>query len=277
VSLKQALQGKLSKKELEKLRASFDIVGDIAIIEIAKGLAKKEKIIANELLKTNSSIKTVAKKVGGHIGKYRVQPLKIIAGPKKTEAEVRESGVRMLVDVAKCYFSPRLGHERLRIAKQIKKGEEVLVMFSGVAPYQLVFAKHSPAKIIYGVELNPVAHKYALKNVLLNNFGNKIVLFKGDAKKIVPQLAKSGKKFDRIVMPLPKSGENFLSAALKAAKKGATIHFYSFLPEGKFSEAEEKITKACSSSKRKCKILRIVKAGQQGPRMWRICADFRVL
>lgn len=274
MSLKQALARKLTKKELGKLRASFDVVGDIAIIEIAKGLSKKEKIIADEILKTNKNVKTVAKKVGGHVGKYRLQRLKIILGPKKTETEARESGLRMQLDVSKCYFSPRLSHERLRIASQIKKGEEVLVMFSGVAPYPLVFAKHSPARIIYGIELNPVAHKYATKNVLLNNLGNKIILFKGDAKKVVPKL---NKKFDRIVMPLPKGGESFLATALKAAKKGAAIHFYDFLPEGEFEKAKKKIATACKKAKKKCGIIRIVKAGQQAPRMWRVCADFRVL
>ncbi len=277
MNLKQALAKKLTKKELEILRGSFDVIGDIAVIEIAKGLSKKEKLIANELIKLNKNIKTVAKKVGGHEGKYRIQKLKIILGPKKTEAEFRESGLRMQLDVSKCYFSPRLGHERLRIASQIKKGEEVLVMFSGVAPYPLVFARHSPAKMIYGVELNPVAHKYALKNIVLNKLAGKIQLFKGDARKIVPKLVKSGKKFDRIVMPLPKQAEKFLGSGLKAAKKGATVHLYAFYPEKKIEEAKQAIAAACKKAKKRCKLIRIAKVGQQGPRIWRICADFRVL
>ena len=277
MNLKQALAKKLTKKELEKLRCAFDIVGNIAIIEIAKGLSKKEKIIARELIKLNKSIKTVAKKVGGHEGKYRIQKLKVILGSKNTETEFKESGLRMQLDAAKTYFSPRLGHERLRIASQIKKGEEVLVMFSGVAPYPLVFARHSPAKMIYGIELNPNAHKYALKNIILNKLAGKIQLFKGDAKKVVPKLVKSGKKFDRIVMPLPKQAEKFLGTALKAAKKGATIHIYSFYPEKDIGKAKQKIAAACKKAKKSCKLLRIAKVGQQGPRVWRICADFKVL
>lgn len=276
MNLKQALAKKLTQKELEVLRGAFDIVGDIAIIEIAKGLSKKEKIIASELAKLNKNIKTVAKKVGGHEGKYRIQKLKIILGPKKTETEFREYGLRMRLDVSKCYFSPRLGHERVRIASQIKKGEEVLVMFSGVAPYPLVFAKHSPAKMIYGVELNPAAHKYALKNTALNKLTGKIQLFKGDVKKVVPKLVKAGKKFDRIVMPLPKQAEKYLGIGLKAAKKGAIVHLYSFYPEKEIGKAKQKITAACKKAKKSCRLLRIVKVGQQGPRIWRICADFRV-
>ena len=42
-NLKEALKGKLSKKEMKILIASFDSVGDIAVIQIPKGLEKKKK------------------------------------------------------------------------------------------------------------------------------------------------------------------------------------------------------------------------------------------
>lgn len=273
MNLKQALKGRLTKKELEIVRRSFDIIGDIAVIEIPRQLVKKQKIIAQTLLKTHKNIKVVAKKSGGHLGVYRVQKLVILAGERRKTTEHKESGLRMKLDVEKCYFSPRLGTDRLRIAKQVKK-EDVLVMFSGVAPYVLVIAKHSKTKKVIGVEINPTAHKYALENIKLNKLGAKAEVFKGNVKTVVPKLKQ---KFDRILMPLPKTADKFLSLALSVAKKGSVIHFYDFQPEKSFAKASEKVKKACKKAKRKCKVLRIVACGQAKAREYRVCVDVKIL
>jgi hypothetical protein len=45
---------------------------------------------------------------------------------------------------------------RKNVASFVKKGERVLVMFAGVAPFPIVIAKHSKAKEIYSVELGNV-------------------------------------------------------------------------------------------------------------------------
>ena len=42
MNLREALKKKLSSKELKALKTSFDIIGDILIIEIPKELKKKE-------------------------------------------------------------------------------------------------------------------------------------------------------------------------------------------------------------------------------------------
>jgi len=217
-------------------------------------------------------VKVVVKKVGGHIGRLRLQKFKILAGEKRKTAFYRESGVKMKVHIEKVYFSPRFGTERLRIAKQIKKGEEVLVMFSGAAPFPLVFVKNSGAKEIIGVELNKEGHKLAEENVKLNKFKN-IRLYCGDVREVVPKLKR---KFDRVCMPLPKGGEAFLDIALRAVNKGGVIHFYDFLHEDAFDLAKEKVKEACGAAKKKCRVLGLTKCGQQSPRVWRICVDFRV-
>jgi tRNA (guanine37-N1)-methyltransferase len=273
-TLKEALKNKLTKKEREFLVTSYDVIGDIAIIEIPDELLKKEKIIAQTLLKTDKKLKVVAKKVGMHKGEYRLQKVKVLAGEKRKETEYKESSAKMRLNIEKVYFSPRFGTERLRLAKLVKEGEEVLIMFSGIAPFPLVIAKNSKPKVIYAIEINPIAHKYALENIKINKIEDKIKLYEGDVRLIVPQLKK---KFDRIAMPLPKGGEDFLDVAIKAAKKGAIIHFYDFLHEDAFEQAKEKVKAACKLAKKKYKILDLVKCGQQSPRIYRICVDFKIL
>ena len=169
------------------------------------------------------------------------------------------------------YFSVRLSTERKRVIDLVQDGEDVLVMFSGVGPYSIGIAKNKKPKEVYSVEINPAAFKYQKENILLNKAEN-VRLFKGDVKKIVPKLKK---KFDRILMPLPRGAESFLGTALKAAKKGAIVHFYDFLHEDEFKKAEEKISKACKKAGKKFKIIGMVKCGQFGPGIFRICVDFR--
>lgn len=274
-SLKESLRKKLTKKQLELLPSSYDMVGDIIIFaDFPKELGKKEKLIAEKLLELHKNMKVVYKKIGKYSGKYRTPKLKIIAGEKRKETTHKENNVRMMLNVENCYFSPRLSNERKRISGQIKKNEDVLIMFSGVAPYPLVVAKNSKPKIVYAVEINPKAHKYAVENIKLNKLDDKIKLFKGDVKNIVPKL---NKKFDRVAMPLPKGAENYLDLAIKAVKKNGIIHFYDFLHENQFDEAVNKIDAACKKAKKKYNILKLVKCGQFGPGIYRICVDFKVL
>lgn len=187
MKLKQILKNKLTKKELSLVPTSFDTIGDIILFnEFPKQLIKKEKLIANILLKQFNNIKVIAKKTGKYSGKYRLSKIKIIAGENRKETTHRENNCLINLDIEKCYFSSRLANERLRIAKQVKN-ESVLVMFSGVGVYPLVISKNSKAKEIYAIEINPTAHEYAKHNIILNKSKN-IKLFFGDVKYILPSI-----------------------------------------------------------------------------------------
>ncbi len=273
-NLKYYLKNKLTKKELEFAPSSFDVVGDIVIFsEIPKELAKREKTIGNTILDNYHHIKTVLKKTKKYSGRFRTPKLKVIAGENKKATTHRENDVLVKLDVEKVYFSARMSSERKRIAGLVKPGESVLVMFSGCGIYPLVIAKNTKCKEVYGIEINPVAHGYALENAKKNRLESNVKLFFGDVNKVMPKLKK---KFDKILMPLPKGGENFLGLALRYARKNSTIHFYDFLHEDEFYKAVNKVKEACSKQNKKCRILNIVKCGQYSPRFYRICVDFVV-
>ncbi len=265
--LREVLKGKLSSDELSLIRKSYDAIGDVAIIEIDKKLLKKKKVIADVFREVHKSIKSVIRKIGGHEGKYRVQKYEVLFGGKNLETLYKENGIIVKLDVSKVYFSPRLAQERLRVAKSVKKNEDVLVMFSGVGVYCFVIARHSKAGEIYGIEINPHAHKYAVESLGLNKSRN-VKLFLGDVRKVVPKLKK---KFDRIIMPLPASSLKFLDLALNYVKRNGIIHLYFFSDESGAGSVADTIKSKC-----RCKVLKIVKCGQQSPRIYRWCIDFRV-
>lgn len=237
-SMADALKGILSKNEMQMLVNSFDIIGDIAIVEIPQALEKKEREIAKALVKVHKIVRVVAKKQGIMEGEYRTRKLKIIFGENRTETLYIENGVRMMLDIAKVYFSPRLSFERRRIAFQVKEGEKILALFAGVGPFPLAIAQKKKCKII-AIELNPIAVKYLKKNTELNKLSD-IHAICGDVRKIVP--CDYPNYADRILMPLPKGAEEFLDIAYKGAKNNAIVHFYTFVnAKNPFGEAEEKI------------------------------------
>lgn len=273
-SLKEVLKNKLTKKEQSVLIKSFDSLGNIAVIEMPKELEKKEKLIGNTIIKLNKSIKTVCKIAGPHKGKYRVQPLKIIAGEKNFIAEYKESNCKFIFDVRKVFFSPRLSNERLRVSKLIKKGETVGCFFAGVGPYPIVFSKNSEMKKAVAVELNPFAVKFLRKNIELNKVKKKIEVIKGDVNKLGAKLKNS---FDRIVMPMPHGGETFLKQTLKALKKNGVIHFYQVLPkETAFEQAIKRAEKECIKQKREFVLLNKRQARPFSASKIQVVIDFKV-
>jgi len=100
-----------------KIPSSYDMVGDILIVEVPDEFKKNEKKIAEKLLKEHKQIKTVVKKKGIHSGRFRLQKYVVIAGEKRKETEYKENSVRIRLNIEKTYFSSRLSTERLRIAK----------------------------------------------------------------------------------------------------------------------------------------------------------------
>lgn len=225
---------------LENLR-SFDVIGDIAIVEIPEEYSNLEKEIGEAILNSHKNINTVLRKDSSVHGEYRVRNTRYICGENKTETLHKEKGVKLKVDVSKVYFSPRLSHERERILEQVKDNEVILGLFSGVGPFPLILAKHKNVKA-YSIELNPLGHKYALENIKLNKLEKKVIAVEGDVREILKKKEYQNIA-DRVTMPLPKDAINFLDCVAPACKKNAIIHFYAFSSVEELPSLEKQILK----------------------------------
>lgn len=220
-SLKEALEGKLSEEEVRNLVTSFDIIGDIAVIEVPEELEDKEELIGKAMMKVHPSVSTVCKRESKTLGKYRIRPVKVIAGEEKTKAIHKENNVRIQVDLNKMYFNPRLSNERKIVSSKVEEGEEIGYLFAGAGPFALVIAQNNPEVKITAVELNPDAYEYLKENILLNKFSGTIKPIQMDVMDL------EGFDFDRVIMPLPLTSEDFLKAVLKNVHEGSVIHYYS--------------------------------------------------
>ena len=266
-SLKEALSDKLSVEKLVLVPTSFDIIGDIAILELDELLLDDKQLIGDVLLDTFKNIRVVLLKAGKVDTEYRVPELKVIAGEGRTETVHKEHGLRYKLDVAKAYFSPRLSRERMRVVEQIGKDERVLVMFAGVGPYAILAQKLSGASGV-AVELNAIGCEYMRKNVLLNHVDVDISC--GDVRDIVPDQG----LFDRIIMPLPKDSADYLDITIPALKKDGIIHFYVFASSP--LDASGNAVESAGSLGHVIEILDTVECGSYSPCLSRYCVDFKV-
>lgn len=225
--LRQLLSGKIPSRDLAQICNSYDIVGDIAIIRLTAGSEKHCGLIAKAIMGVHTNINTVLGQTGAVQGDFRLRELRHIAGQKKMMTSHKESGCVFSVDLKRCYFSPRLGNERMRIARQVGSGEVVVNMFAGAGCFSILIARHSDAEKVYSIDVNLVAIRYMRENVRLNGAYGKVVPILGDAKDVIEK--RLSHVADRVLMPLPAKALEYLPSALLAIKReGGWIHHYSF-------------------------------------------------
>ena len=223
-----------------KVYSSFDVVGDIAIIKLPHASKELAKSVAKAIMGVNKNVKTVLLQESPVAGDFRLRRLTHVAGENKTSTIHKESGCLFSVDVAKCYFSPRLSYERMRIAKMVKPNETVVNMFAGVGCFSMIIAKHaSPAKV-FSIDVNPVAVQFMQENIRLNRVYGKVIPLLGDSKEIIN--SRLQRVADRVLMPLPEKALQYLPCAVSALKtSGGWIHYYGFEHAAKTESPNEKV------------------------------------
>lgn len=251
----------------------YDILGNIAIVKFERGTKKRQKKkVADGILETHKNIRTVLEKSDKFKGRLRTLKTNYIAGEKTKEALYKENGCEFRFNVETCYFSPRLSSERKEIADMVEKGEDVLVLFAGVAPFSIVIAKTKKPKRVVSVELGRECSKYAAENARRNKVDVEVV--QGDVRKVLPKMKD---KFDRVVMARPNLKDDFLDVSYPKVKKGGIVHYYGFYDEKDLDKLKELIESEAKKAKRKIKITGIKKAGDIGVKRYRYRVDVKVM
>jgi tRNA (guanine37-N1)-methyltransferase len=188
----------------------------------------------------SKNVKTVLAQESPVAGDFRLRRLTHVAGENKTSTIHKESSCVFSVDVATCYFSPRLSHERMRIARMVKPNETVVNMFAGVGCFSIIIAKHAKPAKVFSIDVNPAAVQFMQENIRLNRVYDKVTPLLGDSKEIVNNRLQ--RMADRVLMPLPEKALEYLPYAVSALKaSGGWIHYYGFEHAAKTESPTEKV------------------------------------
>lgn len=255
----------------------FDIIGEIAIAEVPKGMKARE--VAKRIMYSNKRIRTVYKKSSARAGIYRTRKLRFIGGVNDPVTIHRENGILLKLDVRKSYFSPREGTERMRIAEKVNSlysrhpASTGMTFFAGIGATPILLSKKSSVSSLAGIELNPNAAKYFRENIIFNRAAN-VSAVSGDVKK---ESRKFYGKCDFVTMPLPETGWKFLPNAIRCLKPGGTCFFYAISGEKDlYGKWEKKIISAAGKAGRKARIIGRRKVLPYASRKWKVRIDFSV-
>ena len=247
--------GVVSREMPKEARCSFSLVGDAAIISIPRtsDLEGRKKEIGEAIIARHRNVKTVLNKVTRLEGERRVAELEVLAGEGTVTCH-REYGFAYHLDLAKVFFNPRLGSERMRVASKARAGERIIVPFAGVGPFAIPLAA-AGARVL-ALEISSEACRWLAENARLNRVDGNIEIVNCDAFEICRILAGRSKdgeegkskrpeqKFDRAVVPTPYGRDEILEVVGPLVRPGGAIHFYTFKRhsqiEGLIQEFEEK-------------------------------------
>jgi len=249
-----------------------DTIGDIAIVRLTKANTSSKRRLASGLLDEMKNVKCIYEQEGGIEGELRLRKLSYLAGERRTRTIHRENGCSFKVDVAKCYFSPRLSTERLRIVGDVEKGESVLNMFAGVGPFSIPIAKRKKVNVM-SCEISKLACRLHGENNALNKVEKFVRVVNADALDL-PKITR--RRFDRIIMPHPSQTPKFIPTALRLAKNGAVIHYYRHLLGRNETEGSENLSRELQSILPKGAEYEPRRVREVGPRWMEMAADIRL-
>jgi tRNA (guanine37-N1)-methyltransferase len=233
MSLKRSLAGVIPDDKISLLSDRYEVIGDLAVLDIPAGLEAYQDDIALALISKRKNIRTVLRKSGKIEGAGRLAAFEVLIG-SNTITEHHECGYRYRMDVAKVFFNSRLGTERMRVAAQVRPGERVLVPFCGVGPFVVPAAARGAS--VVAVDQNPDAIRWLFQNLVLNRVFGQVRAVRDDAFRI-PRFVEPG--FDRVIVPTPYGSDRILTILTGMTKKGGNIHFYTFKPEDEIGSLME--------------------------------------
>ena len=239
-SLKASLAKELPKKLLRLVPQSYDIIGDIAILDFVQTnkISKKKYVefkqkVAEKLIAINKAVSRVYEKKSEIKGQYRLRDFDLICGTDNSETIYKENNCQFKLDIKKTFFSPRLVFERKRIASlNYKDGENVIDLFAGVGTFSIQIAK-SHSVTIHAFDINPVAYLYLQENISLNMIKGKVIAHQLDILDLLVPENEIGQALknqaNRIIMNLPEKSLDYLKVAcFLLPDSGGLIHIYLF-------------------------------------------------
>lgn len=203
-----------------------DKFSDVLVVEsLALGIDRWKELIIEllkeTLLKDGIVIRGVYERSDAKIRlKEGMERTKGFIGEEfDTNVEIRENGIRYLVDVKegqKTGFFLDQKYNRLAI-QRLCRGARVLDCFTHTGSFALNAAKAGAREVI-GVDASGTGIEQAYKNAVLNGLEDKVSFLCRDVFELLPELEEKGEKFDVVILDPPAFTKS--RSSVKNAVKG---------------------------------------------------------
>jgi tRNA (guanine37-N1)-methyltransferase len=210
---------------------AHDVLGDIIVIKIPEGLTAHAGAIGAALLEFHQARAVFHD--NGVVGVFRTRHLERIAGTGGSRTQVSENGVRLVIDPAGAYFSPRLATERERMTGMAASGQTWIDLFGGVGPLAVQLARAGAT--VHCNDLNPDACAMARENATLNQVD--VTVHNLDAKDAPARLSPA----DHVVMNLPHGAKDFLASGATLCLPGGVLHHHEILLKDRLPQRQTEL------------------------------------
>ncbi len=246
--------------------ADMKIIGDICVIKLPDELLKFKYKIARRILRSYKVKAVWLDK--GKIGMLRKPNMELLAGNGSETLHV-ENKCKFKLDITKVMFSLGNQFEKMRIARLVKENEIVLDMFAGIGYFSIPIAKHSDAKRIYSIEINPDSYRFLLENIRLNKVNN-IVPILGDSKFVSPE-----NFADRVIMG-HLFADDFIAVAIRSIRDEGFIHYHEATPVKIIDRAVKRIKLCAEKIGAKAEIVNFRKVKNYAPNVIHVVVDAKI-
>lgn len=189
----------------------IDKFSDVLVVEsLALGIDRLKpailSILQNVLMEDGVKIRGIYERSDAKVRlKEGMERYKgFIGEPFDTNVEIRENGIRYLVDVMdgqKTGFFLDQKYNRLAIQK-LCRGKRVLDCFTHTGSFALNAAAAGAREVI-GVDASEHGIRQAVKNAALNGFSDRVSFLCADVFELLPRLEAQGEQFDVVILDPP--------------------------------------------------------------------------
>lgn len=226
------------------LPRGWNRIGHVAVLSLSDILLPYRDAIGRACLAILRGVRTIAIRVGPTIGTFRTPQLEVIAGDPQTETLHKEHGCLFELDAKYLTFSSGNHYERKRMIEIIAPGSTVVDMFACVGNLSLPVAVYKPVQVI-GIEINPLAFKYLVRNISRNKIEARYQPLLGDNRELTPT-----NWADHVIMGCWDCDPPQIHQGIEAlkAKNGGWIHFHEVVPPNQQPSAFQRFNASIEAS-----------------------------
>jgi tRNA (guanine37-N1)-methyltransferase len=229
-------------EERSRLPRSFDVIGDIVLVRIPPETQDRAREIGAALLSFVPGARVVGADRGVH-GTARRRSIELLAGEGGWRTRHRENGIDFDVDVARAYFSPRLGREHRRVADEVAEGDRVLDLCCGIGPFSVLIAHDGRAREVVAVDSNPDALELLRSTIRGRPYASRIAAVEAD----VAAFAASSGPAERVILNLPHEGIKYVPSVARTVAPRGRLYYYEVTSRAEFAGRGEAIVRQLDS------------------------------